>query len=136
VKKKAYAYSSADLSIRHQKVAFCFPFSSSSSIFFNGGLRESLKLSYEHPMLLRPDSFSIESQKLSKNRSIIAWKTKGRKKPKPPEERRCHHGLAVASTTVVPTGRGTVVLLGTMRFACLPWSAGCLSLGLFASSLA
>ena len=80
MKKKAYAYSSVDLSIRHQKDAFCFPFSSSSSIFFNGGLRESLKLSYEHPMLLRPDSFSIESQKLSKNRSIIAWKTKGRRK--------------------------------------------------------
>jgi len=35
VKKKAYADSSADLSIRHQKVAFGFPFSSSSSIFFN-----------------------------------------------------------------------------------------------------
>jgi len=35
-----------------------------------------------------------------------------------------HHGPAV-----VPTGRGAVVLPGTLRFACLPWFAGCLSLG-------
>ena len=107
MKKKAYVDCSADLSIRHQKVAFGFPFSSSSSIFFNGGLRESLKLSYEPTHSLRSYTFSILKQKTSSNRKGIAWKTKVTHKTEVAGKGKGHHGRwqpprSVVSTTVQP----------------------------------
>ena len=115
------------LLIRHQKVAFCFPFSSSSSIFFNGGLRESLKLSFEPTHSLRPETFSILKPKTSSNRKGIAWKTEVTHKTEVAGKGTGHHGRWKPPRSSRgghwPGGSSSPLVWCVLPFACF---AGCL----------
>ena len=53
---------------------------------------ESLKLSYEHTLPLRPDTFSILKPKTSSNRKGIAWKTEVMHKTEGAGKGKGHHG--------------------------------------------